>query len=88
MTKKRRKNGKRNKKYKYTAKTADKFVLYEKAVQNVEADVEFLVDTFKAKRGRTPLTLRAPRGLGLNSTPPSRKPSPSPQPYLSAQPQP
>ena len=58
MSTKKRKNGKNGKKSKYTAKTADKFVLYEEAVQNVEADVEFLTDTFKRKRGRTPLTLR------------------------------
>ncbi|MEC9466102.1 MAG: class I SAM-dependent methyltransferase [Myxococcota bacterium] len=55
MTKKRRK---KQKKSQYTAKTADKHILYEKSVQNVEADVEFLNDTFKKKRGRMPLTLR------------------------------
>ena len=55
MTKKRRKKAKKSK---YTAKTADKFILYEQAVQNVEADADFITDTFKKKRGRTPLTLR------------------------------
>jgi len=45
-------------KLKYTAMNADKFTLYEQAVQNPAADVEFLTDAFKKKRGRTPLTLR------------------------------
>ncbi len=39
---------------KFTAKTADKYVLYQRAVQSADQDVQFLVDTYKAIRGRSP----------------------------------
>ena len=53
-----KKKTKSKKKHQYSAESADKFILYERAVQNPEADVEFLTHTFKKKRGRSPLTLR------------------------------
>lgn len=40
------------------ADTADRHELYEQAVQCVEAEAEFLRDTFKALRGRDALSLR------------------------------
>lgn len=36
----------------------DRHSLYEAAVQNVEADIEFIERTFRKKRGREPLRLR------------------------------
>lgn len=42
----------------YTAKTADKHKLYEKAVQCVSADIDFVEETYKAIRGRKPRLLR------------------------------
>ncbi|MEW6741571.1 MAG: class I SAM-dependent methyltransferase [Planctomycetota bacterium] len=41
-----------------TARSADRFKLYEQAVQDVEADVQFLDRTFRKTRGRPPLSLR------------------------------
>ena len=41
-----------------TAKSADKFALYEASVQDTEADIAFLHRTFKARRGRVPMSLR------------------------------
>jgi len=43
---------------KFTAKTADKYVLYQRAVQSAEQDVDFLVDTYKSLRGKKPKHLR------------------------------
>lgn len=40
------------------AERADRHTLYEKAVQCVEAEVDFIDETFKALRGRTPEVLR------------------------------
>lgn len=47
---KRRRGGK--KKPRYTAETADKYELYQYAVQSPEADVEFLTETFRKVRRR------------------------------------
>ncbi len=41
-----------------TARTADKYDLYQKAVNSPEADVEFLVTTYKRMRGKKPRHLR------------------------------
>ena len=41
-----------------SAKTADKYVLYQRAVQSAEEDVDFLFQTFKSIRGREPRHLR------------------------------
>ncbi len=43
---------------KLTAKTADKHTLYELAVQNVEAEIDFVDDTYKTIRGKAARTLR------------------------------
>lgn len=43
---------------KYTAKTADKYVLYQRAVQSAKQDVEFLFDTYKSLRSKTPKHFR------------------------------
>lgn len=43
---------------KYTAKTADKYVLYQRAVQSAEQDVEFLYSTYKNLRGKKPRHFR------------------------------
>ena len=40
------------------AEQADKHILYEKAVQCVEAEVDFVADTFKQLRSRPAMTLR------------------------------
>jgi len=42
----------------FTAKTADKYVLYQRAVQSAEEDVNFLHDTYKSIRGKTPKHFR------------------------------
>lgn len=42
----------------FTATTADKYVLYQKAVQSPELDVEFLRRVFKSTRGREALHFR------------------------------
>ena len=46
------------KKSRYTAKTADKHVLYQLAVQAPETEVDFLNGWFKKIRGKKPLSLR------------------------------
>src|SRR5512138_2796465 len=46
------------KKPRFTAKTADKHVLYQLAVQATETEVEFLNGWFTKIRGRKPLSLR------------------------------
>src|SRR5690606_34951478 len=40
------------------AQQADKHELYEEAVQAVDGEVEYLVDTFKELRGREPISFR------------------------------
>jgi len=42
----------------YTAKTADKYELYQRAVQSADQDVSFLFDTYKSLRGKEPKHLR------------------------------
>ena len=42
----------------FTAKTADKHVLYQMAVQDAEVEVQFIADAFKDHRKRKALTLR------------------------------
>lgn len=61
--KKRKKDKKRDKKQKKTpsrpmAETADKHILYQRAVQEPEADIDFFEEVFQATYGRTPTTLR------------------------------
>ena len=56
MPKARRK--KASKKSRFTAKTADKHVLYQLAVQAPETEVDFLNGWFKKIRGKKPLSLR------------------------------
>jgi SAM-dependent methyltransferase len=56
MPKARRKRAAR--KSRYTAKTADKHVLYQLAVQAPETEVDFLNGWFTKIRGRKPLSLR------------------------------
>jgi hypothetical protein len=46
------------KKSRFTAKTADKHVLYQLSVQNVETEVDFLNSWFTKIRGKKPLTFR------------------------------
>ena len=43
---------------KFTALTADKYELYQRAVQSAEQDVEFLYETYKLLRGKEPRHLR------------------------------
>jgi cyclopropane fatty-acyl-phospholipid synthase-like methyltransferase len=47
-----------SKKPRFTAKTADKHVLYQLSVQAPETEVDFLNSWFKKIRGKTPLSLR------------------------------
>ena len=42
----------------FTAKTADKYALYQQAVQSAEQDVDFLFQTYKDIRKKKPLHLR------------------------------
>jgi hypothetical protein len=56
MPKSRRKRA--TKKSRFTAKTADKHVLYELAVQAPETEVDFLNSWFRKHRGKKPLSLR------------------------------
>lgn len=53
MPKSQRKRGPR-----YSAKTADKYELYQMSVQSPEWDLRFLVRQFRSLRGREPLHLR------------------------------
>lgn len=46
------------KKHRFTAKTADRYELYQLAVQSPEEDVQFLRETYEELRGRTPHHLR------------------------------
>ena len=41
-----------------TAASADRHVLYERSVQNAESEIDFVVKTYKKRRGRRPETLR------------------------------
>lgn len=43
---------------KYTAKTADKHILYQLSVQDTEHELKFIDRVFRKQRGRSPLTLR------------------------------
>lgn len=52
------KRKKDKRKHRYTAATADRHVLYEIAVQNVENEVEFLDATYRELRGRPARSLR------------------------------
>lgn len=52
------KNKNKKKASKYTAATADKYQLYVESVQCVDADIDFVVDTFKEVRGRKPRILK------------------------------
>lgn len=52
------KGRKRAKREVLTAETADKYRLYQAAVQSPDADVDFLIDTFKELRNREPRHLR------------------------------
>ena len=65
-----KKKGARKKvKHRYTAATADKYELYQKAVQSPDVDVEFLTRIFKETRGREALHLREDFcGTGLLSS--------------------
>lgn len=49
---------KRKPKSKLTAETADRHVLYGLSVQNVEAEIDFVDETFKTLRGRNAVSLR------------------------------
>jgi len=49
---------KKTKRIPLTAKTADHHILYEESVQCVEADVDFLLKTFRRKRNRPLRTLK------------------------------
>ncbi|MCH2189600.1 MAG: class I SAM-dependent methyltransferase [Gammaproteobacteria bacterium] len=42
----------------FTAKTADKYVLYQRAVQSADQDAEFLFNTYKEIRGKSPIHFR------------------------------
>ena len=48
----------RTKKEKVTAATANRYALYEASVYDPDADHDFLIDTYKEKRGCRPLLLR------------------------------
>ena len=52
------KKNKKNKKSKLTAKKADRHLLYQLSVQNVEHEEEFLTEVFKNLCDRKPLSLR------------------------------
>jgi SAM-dependent methyltransferase len=49
---------KKKPKSRFTAKTSDKHILYQKAVQDPEVEVKFITRVFKKLRERKPLTLR------------------------------
>ncbi len=53
-----RKSGKNKKSTKYTAATADRHELYQLSVQNVEAEIDFVDETYTALRGRPAQTIR------------------------------
>jgi len=53
-----KKKGKQERRYRYTAATADKYELYQLAVQSADVDVEFLRDTYRELRGRDARVLR------------------------------
>lgn len=60
---------KKNKRPRYTARTADKYELYEKAVQSPDTDVEFLARVYKRTRKRTAYNFREDFcGTGLLSS--------------------
>ncbi|MCA9297734.1 MAG: hypothetical protein KDA28_01630, partial [Phycisphaerales bacterium] len=41
-----------------TAKTADRHILYQESVQNVEAEIDFVDEQFRKRRGRHARRLR------------------------------
>ena len=53
-----KKSAKAGARHKYTAATADKYELYQMAVQSADTDVDFLFETYKAINGRKPKHLR------------------------------
>ena len=54
----RKKSARRSARPALTARTADKYDLYQRAVNSPEADVEFLVAEYKRLRGKKPRHLR------------------------------
>ncbi len=58
MNDKRQKSGKRARKYKYTAATADKHELYQLSVQDPEIEIAFVNRVYKKAFGRSPVSLR------------------------------
>lgn len=52
------KTGRKSKKYRYTAATADKYELYQRSVQSPVEDIQFLVDVYRRERGRNPRHFR------------------------------
>ena len=58
QSKRREKSAHPARRAKYSARTADRYELYQLAVQSPDTDVEFLVDTFKRLRKRTPYRFR------------------------------
>lgn len=48
----------RQRRVRYSAKTADKHVLYEESVQEVDADIKFVSRVYKKKHGVKPMILR------------------------------
>lgn len=55
---KEKKNGRNKKKSRFTAKTADKYELYQLSVQSPQEDVEFLSDTYRKIRKKRPYHFR------------------------------
>ncbi len=53
-----KKNGRNKKKSRFTAKTADKYELYQLSVQSPQEDVEFLSDTYRKIRKKRPYHFR------------------------------
>jgi hypothetical protein len=58
MAKKRKKPGKKASDPRFTAKTADRHLLYQYSVQNPDQEVEVIEEAFRERRGRRPLTLK------------------------------
>ncbi len=55
---KKNKQKKPKKASRFTAATADRHVLYQESVQNVEAEIDFVSETFQTLRGRGPISIR------------------------------
>lgn len=58
MAKKRKNSGKKKSAPQFTAKTADRHLLYQYSVQNPDQEVEVIEEAFRVRRGRKPLTLK------------------------------